>query len=41
MLTFIDDYSRKVWIYVLKQKSEVQTMEVTSGKTDGEKGQTT
>ena len=23
MLTFIDDYSRKVWVYFLKQKSDV------------------
>ena len=23
MLTFIDDYSRKVWVYILKHKDEV------------------
>ena len=23
MLTFIDDYSRKVWVYILKHKNDV------------------
>ncbi|KAK3006561.1 hypothetical protein RJ639_015634 [Escallonia herrerae] len=29
MLTFIDDFSRKVWVYILKKKSDVFVQDVT------------
>jgi len=42
-VTFIDDHSRKLWVYILKQKSEVfsevQRMEGHGGESKGAKGE--
>jgi hypothetical protein len=34
MITFIDDFSCKVWVYFLKHKNDAKAMEIFGRKSD-------